>query len=467
MKQQIFHVGLVCLMVINPYFLSAQQTSAQAPAQDSVMLDLDAIYRLADEESRVIRVSEASLRAASENVKQAKNALTPHLNVSISGSYIGDATLMSRSFSTSGQTEVIYAGLGPQYINNGQQPTPHWGNMFSFEASQVIYAGGAILAGIEMAKIGERIAELAVAKSRQEVRFMLTGYYLDLVKLQNQIQVIDRHIELTNKVLDQMRAREAAGVVLRNDPTRYELQLKQLELTRIRLLDAQSIIHHQLTTALYRDGQTIVPDTLSVNAALAQLEQAASEQLWQSRAAGSHLGIQQAEAAQQLSEQQVKMTRSASIPHIALVAKDELFGPYTSDLIPVNANVNAWFVGIGLQYDLGSLWHNHRAIRKAKTEREAAQERVELAREGVNNGVHAAYTHFLTAFTEVETQEKQVQLADENYALVEKRYNNELALLTDLLDASSMKLQADMALVNARVGLLYQFYQLKYTTHTL
>lgn len=56
-------------MVINPYFLSAQQTSAQAPAQDSVMLDLDAIYRLADEESRVIRVSEASLRAASENVK--------------------------------------------------------------------------------------------------------------------------------------------------------------------------------------------------------------------------------------------------------------------------------------------------------------------------------------------------------------------------------------------------------------
>lgn len=58
-------------------------------------------------------------------------------------------------------------------------------------------------------------------------------------------------------------------------------------------------------------------------------------------------------------------------------------------------------------------------------------------------------------------------MADENYALVEKRYNNELALLTDLLDASSMKLQANMSLVNARVGLLYQFYQLKYTTHTL
>lgn len=324
------------------------------------------------------------------------------------------------------------------------------------------------MAGIEMAKIGERIAELDVAKSRQEVRLMLAGYYLDLVKLQNQRQVIDRHIEQTNKVLEQMRARESAGVVLRNDITRYELQLKQLELTRIRLIDAQSIIHHQLATSLHCPaGQTIVPDTLAVNAALAQLEQSVSEQTWQSRALSSHLGIRQAEAAQEMSEQQVKMARSGSMPTIALIAKDELSGPYTSDLIPVDANVNVWFVGVGLQYDLGSLWHNYRAIRKAKTEREAAQQRVELAREGVNNGVHAAYVNFLTAFTEVETQQKQVQLADENYALVEKRYNNELALLTDLLDALSMKLQADMALVNARVALLYNYYQLKYTTHTL
>ena len=75
MKQQIFHVGLVCLMVINPYFLSAQEAGSEnanavrsetagAVGSEAVVLDLDAIYRLADEESRVIRVSEASLRAA-------------------------------------------------------------------------------------------------------------------------------------------------------------------------------------------------------------------------------------------------------------------------------------------------------------------------------------------------------------------------------------------------------------------
>ena len=83
MKQRIYYLGLVCLMLINPFlFLAAEESSGV----DSVVCDLATIFRLADEESRQIRVSEAALRAASEGVRQAKNSLTPHLRVNISGS---------------------------------------------------------------------------------------------------------------------------------------------------------------------------------------------------------------------------------------------------------------------------------------------------------------------------------------------------------------------------------------------
>ena len=47
------------------------------------------------------------------------------------------------------------------------------------------------------------------------------------------------------------------------------------------------------------------------------------------------------------------------------------------------------------------------------------------------------------------------------------RYDNDLALLTDMLDASNMKLSADMALVNARIDMLYYYFKLKYITNTL
>ena len=107
MEQKFIHVGLMFLMLINPFlFLSAEESQET----DSVIFYLATIFRLADEENRQIRVSEAALRAASEGVRQARNALAPHLQVNISGSYMGDVVLMGRDFSTSGQTEVQYAG---------------------------------------------------------------------------------------------------------------------------------------------------------------------------------------------------------------------------------------------------------------------------------------------------------------------------------------------------------------------
>ena len=85
----------------------------------------------------------------------------------------------------------------------------------------------------------------------------------------------------------------------------------------------------------------------------------------------------------------------------------------------------------------------------------------------MEKGVHAGYTNLLTSYAEVITQQKQVELALQNYAVVQNRYQHELALLTDMVDASNMKLSAEMALVNARIGMLYNFYKLKYVTNTL
>jgi outer membrane protein len=40
--------------------------------------------------------------------------------------------------------------------------------------------------------------------------------------------------------------------------------------------------------------------------------------------------------------------------------------------------------------------------------------------------------------------------------VVQNRYQNDLALLTDMVDASNMKLSAEMALVNARISMLFK-----------
>ena len=445
--------------------MMAVGASCCVPVCAQQRMSLQSLYDLADQQNQRIKVSEAALKAAEEGVASAKSAMLPSVELSVQGSYTGNAFMMSRGFSTSGTTEYIVPGLGPQQVENGKQPTPHWGNSFTAQATQVSYAGGAIRSGIEMAKLGQRIAELDVEKNRQEVRFLLTGHYLDLYQLQNQSQVIAKNIELTEKVIAQMKARRAQGTVLKNDITRYELQRQSLLLAKTQVDDAQKIIRHQIATTIHLpEGENFQVEELSYDDAALRHDE---EALWQQTASDHNIDIRQASLASSLTEQKLRNTRAASLPSVAVVAENNLFGPYTSDLIPKDANVNAWFIGIGVKYNLSSLWKNKHDIRKAQHEHAEARERVLLAREGVENGVQASYTQLQTSSVEVHTQEKQVELADENYSVVRNRYANDLALLTDMLDASNTKLSAEMALVNARIQMLYNYYKLKYLTHTL
>ena len=439
-----------------------------APALAQHRMSLQSLFDLADRQNQRIKVSEAALKAAEEGVASAKSAMLPSVELGVQGSYTGNAFLMSRGFSTSGTTEYIVPGLGPQQVENGKQPTPHWGNSFTARASQVIYAGGAISSGIEMAKLGRQLAELDVEKNRQEVRFLLTGYYLDLCKLQNQSQVIAKNIELTEKVIEQMKARREQGTVLKNDITRYELQRQSLLLTKAQIDDAQKIIRHQISTTVHLpEGEDFEVDTQSLEEEGMALKTLTSEESWQQTAAENNIDIRKASLVSEMSEQKVRNTRAASRPSVALVVENNLSGPYTSDLIPKNANVNVWFVGIGVKYNLSNLWKNKHNIRKARHENTQARESVQLAHEGIEKGVQASYTNLLTNSVEVRTQEKQVELADQNYTVVKNRYDNDLALLTDMLDASNMKLSADIALVNARINMLYNYFKLKYITNTL
>ena len=60
-----------------------------------------------------------------------------------------------------------------------------------------------------------------------------------------------------------------------------------------------------------------------------------------------------------------------------------------------------------------------------------------------------------------------MELADQCYNVTEKRYNNGLALLTDMLDASNSKLSADLGLVDADINIIFNYFKLKYISHTL
>ena len=68
---------------------------------------------------------------------------------------------------------------------------------------------------------------------------------------------------------------------------------------------------------------------------------------------------------------------------------------------------------------------------------------------------------------ELNTQEKSVDLANQNYDVISNRYKNEMALITDMLDASNSKLAAELQLVNAQINTIYNYYKLLFISGTL
>ena len=430
-------IGLLCITVLCSQGLCAQTRQ----------MGIEELFRLADEQSKSIQTYRTGQEAAAEALKAAKAQRLPDVNVSLSASYWGNGKLWDRDFGNAMTVDM-----------------PHFGNNFALEAQQVVYAGGAISSGIKQAELGKLLAELDLQKNIQEIRFLLVGHYLNLYKLDNQIQVLQKNMELTDEVIANMKARREQGTVLKNDITRYELQKEQLNLQLTRVKDARKIANHQLITTLHLPEDTeIAPDTSLLERQILTL----TEEEWQDMAEANNIVLKQTQATIQLNEQKVKQERAERLPHISIVAAEHLDGPITIEVPVLDNNFNYWYIGIGVKYNISSLFKNNRKLKQARLNVRQAQEQRQLAQEQIENAVQEGYVNFLTAFTDLRTQENSVRLADENYHVTDNRYKNEMALLTDMLDASNMKLTADLGLVDARINILYNYYKMKYITHTL
>ena len=430
-------IGLLCIAVLCSQGLCAQTRQ----------MGIEELFRLADEQSKSIQTYRTGKEAAEEALKAAKAQRLPDVNVSLSASYWGNGKLWDRDFGNAMTVDM-----------------PHFGNNFAWEAQQVIYADGAISSGIRQAELGKLLAELDLQKNVQEIRFLLVGHYLNLYKLDNQIKVLQKNMELTDEVIANMKARREQGTVLKNDITRYELQKEQLNLQLTRVKDARKIANHQLVTTLHLSEDTeIAPDTSLLERQILTF----TEEDWQDMAEANNIVLKQTQATIRMNEQKVKQERAERLPHISIVAAEHLDGPITIEVPVLDNNFNYWYIGIGVKYNISSLFKNNRKLKQARLNVRQAQEQRQLAQEQIENAVQEGYVNFLTAFTDLRTQENSVRLADENYHVTDNRYKNEMALLTDMLDASNMKLTADLGLVDARINILYNYYKMKYITHTL
>ncbi|MDE5570721.1 MAG: TolC family protein, partial [Prevotella sp.] len=200
---------------------------------------------------------------------------------------------------------------------------------------------------------------------------------------------------------------------------------------------------------------------------IAQVFAQEGELQWQQAALTSSPMMERTQLTTQIAEQQLRMAKSELLPKVAVVAADNLNGPFTYDLPPIDKNINFWYVGVGVKYPISSLFKSNKRVRQAEIGIQYSRDQQAVALETLNNQVQQAYTLYEQAYVNLDTQRKSVLLARQNYEVVTERYLNHLALITDMLDASNIRLAAELQEVDARINIVYAYYQMKYIAGTL
>lgn len=416
-------------------------------AQTERVITIEDLFDSAESRSAQLRPSFSAEEEARHEISVARSGRLPDITANLSLSYLGDGFTTDRGF---GDYQVA--------------PIPHLGNGLGIDISQPIYTGGAVTAAIRMAELKSDAARLSTDLNRNNLRFKLATMYLDLYKYRNLRLVVTNNISQARKVLDEMTARYNQGVALRNDITRYELLVSDLEFRLIRIDNTLDILNRNLVvTAGLPDNLTIIPDTTMLSCSLPK----ESEEWWQGEA-GRHspsllLGVSGVE----INRKAESLAKSELLPKVGLHAGWTIDGPILVEVPPINRNLSYWYIGVGVKYNISSLFKSNKSLSKSRAATIVANDRLDALSENLRLEIRADYLRYLEAYDELVTREKSVELAERNYHTTFTRYSADMALITDMLDAANSKLDAEQQLVNARINIIYYYYKLLYTSGTI
>lgn len=445
-------VFLSMLLTASPQALAGSidnNPQRQEPAgatSDTLRLTLTDVFTRIENENQTMSMLRTAQEAAEEGIKSAKNARYPEINAELNVSYIGDSFLTDRNFS-----------------NYTKAPSPHFGNGFTLEAQQVVYAGGAVNAAVKMAEHEGHMSEAVISKSRQGLRLMAAGEYLDLFRTDNSIKVYKENIALTTKLIEEINARREQGLALAADVTRYELRLEMLKLDLVRLQNTREIMNYRLVNSLGLPEGTVISSILGDDEDMRDR----SRQNWQEIAADASPEMKVSGIKADMALTRQKLVRSERLPKIAVVAYENFNGPITFEIPPFDKNLNIWYVGLGIRYNFSSLYKSGHKLKQAALKVRQAEQAKNVTEENLRNDVQKAYADYMQSYVELETSEKSLQLANENYERIHDRYMEQLVLVTDMLDAFNMKLDAELGVSAANAEIQYRLCCLRYAAGIL
>ncbi|MBL7743436.1 MAG: TolC family protein [Chitinophagaceae bacterium] len=421
--------------------------SLQANAQEKKMLSLNEAIDLSIQNSKQLKISDAKIEETTAALKEAVERKLP--DAKVSGSYLrlntANFDLKTKSSNNSG--------------NTGESPKVSQAMYGLLNVSLPIYTGGKIKYGIESAQFLEKATKLDAEEDKDEVIQNTIEAFANLFKAKTAVRLVKENLVQAQQRAKDLSNLEKNGLLARNDLLKAELQSSDTELN---LLDAENnwqIANINMNLMLGLSTSTeLVLDTAGIE----KKEDSRVLDDYLNAALGSRKDMMAIDYRKKAAESGVKATKGELYPSLALTG-----GYIAADIPNVFSVTNAVNVGVGVSYNIGSLWKTRSKVKQAEARVKQFSITESIMDDNIRLQVNKSYLNLLSSRKKIDVYLKAVEQAQENYRIIKNKFDNNLATTTELLDADVAQLQSRLSYTLARADAFVAYHKLLQTTGLL
>ncbi len=332
-------------------------------------------------------------------------------------------------------------------------------------ASQTLFAGGRLRAGLDAAQAGRRSAAIGLTSAQAQLTLEVVTTYYDAALADQMVAISQAALDQADSTLAQTRLRREVGTVPEFDLLRAGVARDNLRPALIQARTQRDLAHLRLRQLL----ELPAADSLVLSADLGPNGYAHGPTVEAllvrppDTTASQRATVRQAEEAVAAQEALLAVARGEALPAVSISSQ---YGKvaYPSAALPAwNEFLTNWNLTVGLQIPIftGGRLRANRDIARANLA--DAQLRREQAEKGAALDARAATAQLEAAMSTWQVSAGTVEQAARAYQIAEVRYQEGISTQTELLDARLALQQAeanqataarDLAVARVRLALL-------------
>lgn len=312
------------------------------------------------------------------------------------------------------------------------------GTIAGITAVQPVFAGGQIVNGNKLAKVGEEVSSLQLELSENEVVTTVEQYYWQLVAMQEKVRTLNAVDSLLSSIHKDVDVAVRAGVALNNDLLQVQLRQNDVESQHVKLMNGISIVkmllaqYCGLASSRTDDGMANfnveLPDIgkspldlPSLVGGDARLPMLPEYQLLQKQVEATDL--------------QHRMTVGKNMPSVAVGA-----GYNYHNLLENNHTFGMVFATVSIP--ISDWWGGSHAIKRSKIEQQKAADTLSDNAELLKIRMQKSWNDVNESYQQLQIAQRSILQAEENLRLNRNYYKAGTSRMSDLLEAQLLYQQA-------------------------